>query len=176
MSAVSSFLMIAGGLSLVLMMLHISADVVLKYVLNYPLTGTIEIVSYYYMVAAVFLPLAAVERYRGHIFVEVFTTNLSPRAQALIDAVAVSLGVIYAAVLTWHTGIEAVRQTAVLEVWDATFFDIHVWPTRWFLPLGCGALAVYMLLHAVDDLSYALKGVRLFGPPVAGPHGPLLHE
>ena len=50
------------------MMLHITADVVGKFVFNRPLPGTIPIVSQYYMVIAAFLPLAMVEKLSGAYF------------------------------------------------------------------------------------------------------------
>lgn len=178
MAGASTALMVAGGACLLLMMLHVTADVLCKYLFNYPLIGTLEIVSYYYMVAAVFLPLAAVEQARGHLFVEVFTSRLPARAQILIDGVALLLGTAYLGVLTWRTGVEAVRQTRVLETWDATFFDIHVWPTRWFLPVGCAALTLFMALHAVAQVVYGCTGRNISREPmqITGLHAPIIDE
>ena len=157
-SALTSLLVLIAGVSIVLMMLHVSADILMKYIFNLPIQGTLEIVSYYYMVAAVFLPLAAVERNHGHIYVEVFTQHLSPRWIASIDSFANSLGVVYVGILTWMTGFEAVRQTRALEEWDAVFFQIPVWPTRWFLTFGCGAMMLYMMLHAFRAIRAAVTG------------------
>lgn len=147
-----------GGACITLMMVHVSLDVLMKYIFNLPIQGTLEIVSYYYMVAAVFLPLGAVERSHGQIFVEVFTQRLAPRRIAAIDGFAKLLGLAYVGILTWMTGLEAVRQTRALEAWDAVFFDIPVWPTRWFLTLGCGSMLLYMALHAYRDLHAAFTG------------------
>ena len=57
LAGVSTVLAWIGGAALILMMLHIAADVVARYIFNAPLHGTVEIVSAYYMVAVVFLPL-----------------------------------------------------------------------------------------------------------------------
>ena len=72
-----------GGIAVVLMMLHICADVIAKYVFNSPIPGTLEIVSNYYMVATVFLPLALVERKNAHIAVEILSQHLPTRGQAV---------------------------------------------------------------------------------------------
>lgn len=167
-SGLTSLLMLIAGICIVLMMVHVSVDILMKYIFNLPIQGTLEIVSYYYMVAAVFLPLAAVERNHGHIFVEVFTQHLSPRWIASIDGFASVLGVVYVSILTWMTGLESVRQTRALEAWDAVFFDIPVWPTRWFLTFGCGAMVLYMALHAYRDVRAAVTGdlTPLAGDPV----------
>ena len=59
-----------AALALFLMMLHVTADVLGKYLLNRPIPGTAEVVASYYMVAAVFLPLAWVEVRQGSIVME----------------------------------------------------------------------------------------------------------
>ena len=43
---------------------------------NYPLPGTITIVSYYYMAIAAFMPLAFAEQKQAHISVEVITERM----------------------------------------------------------------------------------------------------
>ena len=53
-------LMIVAGLCFCVMAIHVTADVFMKYLFRHPIVGTLESVTYYYMVAAVFLPLAAV--------------------------------------------------------------------------------------------------------------------
>ena len=54
------------------MMGHVVLDVFLKFAFNAPLIGTLETVSYYYMVGAVFLPLGAVELKKEHVHVDLF--------------------------------------------------------------------------------------------------------
>ena len=51
----SNRLLEISGLLLLVMMLHVTLDVALKYLLNQPVPGTLEVVSYYYMVGTVFL-------------------------------------------------------------------------------------------------------------------------
>ena len=68
-----------------LMMFHITFDVFGKYLFNAPLPATLEIVSHYYMVVVVFLPLAMVEKRDAHISVEVLTQNFSDRWQKVVE-------------------------------------------------------------------------------------------
>ena len=58
---VTAALMLLGGVGVVLMMLNIVADVVSKLIWNAPIQGTVEVSSYYYMIALVMLPMAFVE-------------------------------------------------------------------------------------------------------------------
>jgi TRAP-type C4-dicarboxylate transport system permease small subunit len=160
LGSVSTLLSTAASVAVIFMMVQITADVLLKTLLHEPIVATTEIISAYYMPAAIFLPLAAVEARRRHIMVTLFTQSLNPRAIAGFDAFAGLIGVLYAGCLTWSSAATAVLHTAQRESWDATFFDLAVWPARWFLPVGAGCLALYMLLHVVTDLWVALGKMR----------------
>jgi len=146
---VSRAFAVVAGVTVLAMMVHVTADVLTKYLLNMPIVGTLEIVSHYYMVAAIFLPLAAVERRRGHLFVELFTAKLGPRAILALDALGCLLGVVLAGSITWMSTVEALRRTRSGEIIDAVYYTIPIWPTRWLVPLGAGLLALMWLLHAV---------------------------
>ena len=147
-----------GGLSLVLMMLHVVADVIGKYVFNAPVRGTLEIVAAYYMVMAVFLPLGYVTRREQHIVIEMFTSRLKPRALACLKVAVGTLTFIYLAVFTWKTGEDALERTIDGEVWQSAGFSVLIWPSRWTLVLGCGLMALYVVLHILRDLKQIRTG------------------
>lgn len=153
--------MALGGLAITLMLVHVTLDILLKFFFSMPINGTLEMVSAYYMVAAVFLPLGIVQRARGHILVEVFTQHLAPRAIAGFSGVSGLIGMLFLAALTVMSGIEAVNQTLRLERLDIVFFYLPVWPSRWFLPIGCGVFTFYLLLHSVVDCVVAVTGRNL---------------
>ena len=92
-----------AGVALNLMMLHIAADVVARYIFNSPLHGTVEIVSAYYMVAVVFLPLAMIERSNGHIVVELVTQHLPRRGQDVLIGIIALVSALYFSAFTWRT-------------------------------------------------------------------------
>ncbi|WP_180901446.1 TRAP transporter small permease [Martelella soudanensis] len=139
---------VVAGATVLMMMLHVAADVLLKYFFRMPIVGTLEIVSNYYMVAAIFLPLAAIEKSRGHLFVELFTARLGPRPTLVLDAFGCLMLAVFALCVTWMTTVEAIDRTEAGEMIDAVYYTIPVWPTRWFPPLGCGLLTAMCLLHA----------------------------
>jgi len=144
-------LMLIGGMGIVLMMAHVTLDVVLKNLFNAPIQGTIEISSYYYMVAVVMLPMAMVEYEDEQISVDLLFIRF-PRPLRKICLLATF--VITAAVLslvTWRTGLDAVRAFRVGEVVMGSR-EVIVWPTRCLLPLGFGLAAVAALLRAVMTL------------------------
>lgn len=151
--AVTSALLVLGCTAVVAMALHIVADVASKYLLGTPIVGTIEIVSTYYMVAIVFLPLAFVQREGAHIIVEAFTYRASPRLIAAIDAVVLLACLAVLCVYIWQTGESALAKTASRESLAVIYFDIPVWPTRWFVPIGLFAMGLCMALQAIRKLT-----------------------
>lgn len=144
-------LMWAAVAVVILMMLHVCADVAGKYV-SRPIYGTIEVVSAYYMVACVFLPLAYVSARDRHIVVELFTRNLKGhRLRRWKGAVGI-VTFAYVALLAWKTLEEAVERTAGREVWESSGSFIYVFPSRWMLPAGCAAMAAVVLVRLIGDL------------------------
>ncbi len=149
-------LLYVAGAAMLLMMLHVVLDVGAKYLLDKPIPQTLETVSYYYMVAVLFLPFAYVARTEGHIQVELFTRGLKPRALAWFE-VAVGLVTLLAMVVfTWRTGLSALDKTTSGEFRDAAEGIIIVWPSRWILPVGGAAMALAVLVRLIDDLRRAV--------------------
>ncbi len=147
----------ACGLT-VLMMLHITADVIGRYVFNSPLVGTIEIVSAYYMAGLAFLPLALITRERGHIIVELFTTWMSRRGRTLLDAIMAIVSLAYVAMFTWQAVVVAIDKTKMGEAREAGTGFIPIWQSRWVVPIGFGLMAVYLLIYIVHDFRAARTG------------------
>lgn len=133
----------------VLMMCHVVLDVFCKYVLNAPIEGTIETVAGYYMVVVVFFPFAYVAHKERHITVDLFTRALSRRSLLTLDGIVGLFTFAYMAVFTWQTVVEAIARTRQLEIWETGTKIIPIWPSRWLLPIGCGAMAIYVFYHMV---------------------------
>jgi len=141
----SKLLALGAGCAVILMMLHINLDVAMRYIFSAPFANTIEIVSTYYIVAIVFLPLALVERMNANIVVEILAQHLPKRTAELLIAVVAIVTALYFGALSWSTGIDAMEKYEVGEIALGNS-QITVWPTRFYLPIGCGLL-VLVLLH-----------------------------
>jgi TRAP-type C4-dicarboxylate transport system permease small subunit len=139
---------ILAAIVAVTMMLHVVADIFAKYILNYPLLGTIEVVSGYYMVVLVFFPLALVAETEGHIFVELFTRKLPAPAVRALDAIARTVTILVGAGFAWITADEAIRRSIEGEVWEVSDGSMIIWPSRWILPTGIGAMTLLLLVTA----------------------------
>jgi len=150
--ALAKALMFLASVVMLLMVLHIVADVVLRQFFNSPLPGTIEIVSNWYMVALAFLPLAYVQLHREHLMVEVFTRDVSPRVLRRIDLVVQIACIALLALYIAQVANAALAKTELREALEGTWFDIPVWPTRWFLPIGLAAMALCILAQLLGAM------------------------
>jgi TRAP-type C4-dicarboxylate transport system permease small subunit len=115
------------------------------------LDGTVEIISAYHMMIVVFFPLAYVTRRGGHIVVTMFTHGLPPPILDKLERSINLLTIIVLFAIIWMTTEEAIFRTREGEAWDAGFLVVSVWPSRWVIPIGCGLMALYLL---VDTVSY----------------------
>ncbi|WP_226553782.1 TRAP transporter small permease [Celeribacter naphthalenivorans] len=142
-----------AGLLLVVMMLHVSADVVMKLFFNNPIQGTLEVVSAYYMVIAVFLPLGLVEWTRSSITVDVFY-GLFPVWLKVICVVfsLLSMVLIYG-MLSYHTWGTAMTSFARKDfLMGGASLEIITWPPRFALPIGFAAASLVSLWHLIAFL------------------------
>lgn len=144
---VSDLLGAVGCLFIILMMLHIVVDVGLR-ALHIPLQATIEIVQAWYMIPIAFLPLAYVEKVNGHIVVELLSQHLSIRTQEILIACVSLISAAYFGAftrVTWHDALNKFKfkEMALGDV------AIYVWPTRFFLPIGCGLITLFLIYKAI---------------------------
>ena len=138
-----------GAIGVIVMMAHITIDVLSRILFGSPLVGTNEIVSRYYMIAVAFLPLAWVEHRNGMIAVELFDSFMG-RGTRLAGDMLVALVSIAALLLltwtSWHEAVAALRKGAFVM---AVGNRIPVWPTYFMIPVGCFLAAILVVLRAL---------------------------
>jgi len=139
--------MAMGIVAVLLMMVHISIDVVAKYLFGLPMPGTITVVSNYYMVLVAFLPLAFTERKNAHISVEVVTEHFPPWLQGGLKIVSLVFCAAIFAAMTWQSWIEAGRAHKVGAFEIEQNVKLLIWPARYLLPLGCGLMTLTLLVR-----------------------------
>lgn len=147
-----------AGVATILMMLHVSADVIARNLFNAPLTGTLEIAANYNMVALTFFPLALIAREKGHIIVELFTSWMKPNPRSILDGLIAIISVIYVGMFTWTALGVAIKKTEIRDAKEAGFGFIEVWPGRWFVVAGFSLLLLYFAWNMVSDLYHGFSG------------------
>lgn len=148
-------LLLIGGVCIVLMMFVVVGDAFMRGVFNSTFPGAEEFSSNYFMIAVTFLPLAYVQKIKGHVIIELFTSSLPPRGIAGLDAFVGFACGIGALIFCWAASGKAAAMTRAGEYAVGTIL-VTVWPTRWMLAVGVFALAVALLFHAVEDARVAV--------------------
>lgn len=156
----SGALLFFAGIVIMVMMLHITADVLSKVLLNAPIIGTLEFVAVIYMVAVIFPALPHVQWGRGNIIVELFTQKLPQRQRMGLDAIGALLTFVYLGLIAWMGAETAWHRTMIGETQDATFFEVPVWPSRWVLVVGAAFAALIALYQFVGDTRFLTTGKR----------------
>lgn len=145
-------LMVLGGVAMGAMCVMIVADVLSKFLFNLPILGTLEIVSNYFMIATVFLPLAYTQHHRAHVDVEIFSGWLGPRGLRVLDAAVALVCMVALFVFAWKSGETAVSKMESDDSVTLAFHSIPVWPARWFLPFSAFSFALIFLSQFVASV------------------------
>lgn len=147
----SELFVVIAGAALVLMMVHVTADVVGKYVFVAPIPGTAEVVASYYMIATVFLPLAYIEVQRRPIVVELFYDRLPLALRPVLDITATFASVAFYGFLAWQSVFIALNAYEIGEIVEGAW-RVVVWPSRFLLPIGLVLACLVLIVRLVADV------------------------
>ena len=151
-AVIGRLLGIVCGVVVCVMALHVVADVTGRYLFEHPLPGTSEIVSNYYMVIVIFLPLPYITFRRGHFEAQVFTDLMPPAVFRVILLFSDLCVLLLSGFATWQSYVTAVEKTIGNETVETTLMIVFLWPARWLLVLGFGLMCVAALLLVIADL------------------------
>lgn len=140
-----------AALNLAMMMVHVIADVVMKYVFVAPIPGTAEVVAYYYMVATVFLPLPLVELGNKAISVDLFWLHYPSWLQRVTLFLAYLMTIAFFVILARQTSIDAMRAYAKGDLVEG-IVPVLIWPGRFMLPASFWFAAGVAALRALQVL------------------------
>lgn len=144
--------------AVVLMMLHITVDVLLRWA-GYPIPATVTIVPHYYMLPIIFLPLALAERNDAHITVELFVQILRRRWQQMLAVLSwlVSAGVF--GILFYQTLLDAFDKAAHGTFMMEVDWKIPIWASYFFLPVGFGLVIILLIYRVVITVTGLKSGL-----------------
>lgn len=162
MDAVSAFnkkLAMFAGWVVILMMITITYDVAARYLFNAPTTWSFEI-NRYMLILVVFLGGAWTLPAGGHVSVDIFTETLEEKKQRQLDLAVSIIAAVYMLVFFWQSVIfsydawhHGVRSTEYLA-WP-------LWPIRFLLVIGSGALFFEYLIRIIKSTMVLRKKVAL---------------
>ncbi|BEH12987.1 TRAP transporter small permease [Marinobacter shengliensis] len=143
----TGFLSYFGMIGVLAMMVHICADVIARTVFEVSVPATLEMVTRYYMLMLVLLPLAWVEKKRFMIVVEAFSGLFGKLGLRLVDVLVAIICIGVYGVLAISTWTKAMEQFDVGAYIVALDTQIIVWPGYFTLPFGFGLAALVCLIR-----------------------------
>lgn len=163
----SSYLIYLAAAALVLMMLHVMADIVGRQLFNAPAPAASEFVAYYYMVAVVFLPIPFVEMRGRSIAVDLFFNMFPQFIKRGLRGFALLCGIGFFAALAYKTSLDAISAYTKGEMVDGAYLVV-IWPGRFLLPLSMGLATVILMLRFVTEIVFNQHSST--GDTVSAPH------
>lgn len=143
-----------GRVTLALMVLLITLDVVLRYFFNRPISGSYELVEFM-MVLIVYLGLAYTQTNKRHVSITLFTTKLSPSQLSVISSATYLLCLVVFIMITWR----CILQAEALRT-DGTASDVLFipnFPFMWIVVVGSALLCFVFLIDFFRSLGEVLK-------------------
>ena len=135
-------LIILSGISVLLLMLLATGNVVLR-VFDAPFRGVYEIVSFLGAVGVAFA-LAATQRRRGHIVVDIFSSRYPPLLRRWIDALSAAVSTVFFGIVARQILVWGSRIMSSGEVSETLKMIYH--PFVFGVAAGFGLLALTCLL------------------------------
>ena len=143
-----------GVAGVIVMVAVTCADVLGAKLFLLPVPGSTEIVSLAQLATIVFA-VAATQRHKGHISVEMFYAKMPPRTQILVSAVTSCLGLILFLILTYQ-GIQL--GNAFLEAKEVTAtVQIPFYPFAYGFALAMVPVALMLFIDLIDALRELLN-------------------
>ncbi|MCO6385296.1 TRAP transporter small permease [Oceanicola sp. 502str15] len=149
---ISGFLLVLACIALLILAGHVTASITGRYLLGKPIAATLEIGTFYYMVAVTFLPLAFAQRERGHVSVDFVVELLPQRANRLLAILADMLTLAFLLIFSWATTISAIEKTRRNDYVLTQHFDLTLWPSRWLLVAGLIAFSIVVAVQIIVGL------------------------
>jgi len=143
---------VVAAAAVILMMLHVTVDVAWRALASGALVGTVEVVSYYYMVILVMLAYGFVELRGAHIRVDLFVERMPAPVQFGFYLAACTMAAAYFGVLFYQSLLDALSSTAGRETVMANRV-FYIWPARWALPLGWAGILLAVIANALKAIS-----------------------
>lgn len=161
------FILLIGGLGLLMSMFLGVGDVIGTQVLETPLPGARELTEST-MVLIVFGALAYAQIQRSHIRVELLYTRMGARTKAVMDVLADAAALLFFSLLLWQAVNEAVLSWELNEA-TVGLIRFPLYPARIILVAGTALLILRLLIDLIEDLDRIRTGAPLgtaLGEPV----------
>jgi C4-dicarboxylate transporter DctQ subunit len=157
-SHVEDWLNLASVFIIMFLMFFASAEIIGRYVFNFPIPGHVEIVELI-MAGVVFFGIAYTQRVDGHVRMELFVTKvLRGRSYHIAEAITTALSLFVYLFILIYTFKAALFS---LKVGDSTaYLYWPTWPSKFAIPLGSLFLCLRFVIEIIQHTAQAIVGVE----------------
>lgn len=135
---------IVGGAALIASMLYIVASAISRTVFNYPLTGALEVITYWSMPIIVFAGFAFAQITREQIDVPLIFDRLSTRLKRELTIISLIVVALTSAAFSFYTATDAFIGLELQRTGGA--IGLTIWPAAFAAPLAFAGMAVAAVL------------------------------
>ena len=166
LAPIEDALIAIAGIALFSMVVLITADVLMRYVLNSPLGWSFDLVTRYLVPIAFFLAVSQTLRLNEHVRVDIFASRLSPGVRNAALAACFLAALVVLVVIIWQ-GCESVTEAVVnREESPVGQFQWPTWPSLAIMPAGVFLLACRVALRAAAHATLAFDPASPVGSDV----------
>lgn len=140
-----------GALTILGLMLLISFDVLMRFLLNNPIPDSIQI-ALTAMAFIVFLPLGYVQAQKKNIQVEFLLKRFTPLWRSIFEIIVFSLGGMMFALITWESWKYFLESWTVNEEMQSVQLRIPYYIGKSAVPLGSFLVSVQFLIDAGREI------------------------
>ncbi len=138
-----------AGVTLCLMMLLATADVICRYLLRRSIVSDHDVTELM-MVVAIFLGLAYTASVKGHVHVDLVISKLSRHAQTVLDSITSFFSIVIFATIAWRLGMNA--WSSFIRGGVTPTVGIPISPFLYLASIGCALLCAQLLVDFYDSL------------------------
>ena len=143
-----------GSVAMILMMFHIGGEVIARSFFATGLPGTLAVVSEWYMIIIVYMPLALLMLRDEHISVDLFTHRLAAKTQHWLRVVTGFFALVFLYYWAESSLDLALKKTKRLSFLDSGLLQVPTWPVYWLCFIAVVLLAAataVVIIRAVID-------------------------
>jgi len=142
-----------AGVTLCLMMLLATADVICRHLLRRSMASAHDVTELM-MVVAIFLGLAYTASVKGHVQVDLVISKLSRHAQTVLESITSFFSIVISATLAWCLGMNA--WSSFIRGGVTPTVGIPISPFLYLASIGCALLCAQLLVDFYDSLLRAV--------------------
>lgn len=148
--------MMVGLVFLMAQMAYGFFNVILRYFFNFPIPGTIEFTAEA-MIYVIFFPAALVQMQRRHVRIDFILEYTPPRVRDVLDILTYALGIVFFALIGWHSIEPAFESFKIKETVGGTV-PFLLYPQKFTVCVGAFMLVGQFLLDMLQLVRKLVTG------------------